>query len=322
MTKALLLALGLREVRQIVGGHQSLGVYAARLDEQPEDRSDVAAGGRRVVVKLVDARHVDLDVLTTRARMLSQLGANDGAVCRPVALSGRLVNEVRLAGGAGTAGAAYAVAYELAEGDPPSVTDPGHAALLGRALADLHASLRPLPRFDLPPLAAFPPRPALAGVAAELGAPLDRLPHPAGPDGDLGTTQLLHGDFSRKNVRIDGPDLSRPVRIFDFDDCGYGPVELDIALALYMVLFGTVTGSTPATYTTFRAGFLGGYRARAAVDISDATIDGLITYRVLALASWLRHPGTAPAGVRTASPEWRGTLGRFVEDHVDRTFRQ
>ena len=307
-------AFGLREVRPVPGGHQSLGVYTARLDGEPTPEGSTGSG-RPVVVKLVDARHVDLGGLTTRVRMLTQLGASDEAVCRPVALAGRLVNEVQLDGGAGPA---YAVAYELAEGDPPDIAKPGHAAVMGRALADLHASLRALPRFDLPPLAAFPPLPALAGVAAELGVALDRLPHPS-PDGDRGPTQLLHGDFSGQNVRIDG---SGRLRIFDFDDCGCGPVELDVALALYMVLFGAMTESTPTTYTTFRTGFVGAYRARATVDLSDATVDGLITYRVLTLASWLRHPEAAPAGIRTASADWRRTLRRFVEDYVDLTSRR
>ena len=155
----------------------------------------------------------------------------------------------------------------------------------------------------------------MAVVAAELGVELDRLPS----HGDRGPTQLLHGDFSGQNVRIDG---SGRLRIFDFDDCGCGPVELDVALALYMVLFGAMTESTPATYTTFRTGFVGAYRARATVDLSDATVDGLITYRVLTLASWLRHPEAAPAGIRTASADWRRTLRRFVEDYVDLTSRR
>lgn len=310
MTFSAAATLGLHEVRLVPGGHQSLGVYAARYEGIP--------GSRQVVVKLVDARHVDLEVLTTRVGMSAQLGAIDGAVCRPVDLAGRLVNQVQLDDGAGLA---YAVAYELAEGDPPDIARPDHATVMGRTLAGMHASMRALPRFDLPRLAAFPPRSGLAGVAAELGVALDCLPDVA-EGGDLGPGQLLHGDFNGTNVRIDGPTGRHSVRVFDFDDCGYGPVELDVALALYMVLFGTTTGSTPVAYTTFRTGFLGAYRARAAVDLPDATLDGLITLRVLALASWLQHPETAPAGIRTASADWRRSLRRFVDDYLDLTCRQ
>jgi Ser/Thr protein kinase RdoA (MazF antagonist) len=294
-------ALGLRDVREIAGGHQSVGVYAARCE------------GRQIVLKLVDAQHADLQTLKTRLHLLCELGAAHDAVCRPVALAGRLVNELRLDG----AGLTYAVAYDLADGDAPEITDPEHAARMGRALAELHASMSELPRFDLPPLASFPPGSELVDVAAELGVPLERLPDPSSCAGSGARHQLLHGDFSWKNVRFDGS----AVRVFDFDDCGYGPVELDVALSLYMVLFGAMTGPDPVDYTTFRNRFLSGYQDGSGAEISEATLDGLITYRVLVLASWLARPASGLVGVRAASDEWRATLRQFIEDYVEAVVR-
>jgi len=49
------------------------------------------------------------------------------------------------------------------------------------------------------------------------------------------------------------------VRVFDFDDCGYGPTSFDIANALYMVLFDVSTAGYSGRYEAFAASFLAGY---------------------------------------------------------------
>ncbi len=293
---ALALALGLDSVEDVRGGYQSRGVYAARRDDQP------------VILKLVDARVVDRRALETRLDMLVQLGATNETVCRPVALAGRLLNEYPV----GRRSTVYAVAYELADGDPPVTTDPKQARLMGGVLAALHGSMVRLPGFELPKLAAFPPRLTLTGVARDIGVPLRSLRDPT-----HGPVQLLHGDFSGENMRLANGGAAR---VFDFDDCGYGSVEHDVAHTLYMALFDAMTGGEPERYTTFREHFVGGYRSQSGVDLSEGTLDALVTYRVVALASWLARPDTAPIGIRTSPDHWRARLDQFIAHYVERAF--
>ena len=283
-----LASLGLRDLRRIVGGWQSLAVYDARVD------------GQHVAVKVFDPELVDRGVLGVRLEALSLLAATTDLVCAPVPAGGHLVNEIAVEG----AGSVYAVAYEFAEGDAPDIANPEHVARMGRALADLHSSMAALPPLDLPPLRAFPAPSDLAEVADRLGLPTAWLSR-ASSDGPR---QLLHGDFSSKNVRV----ARRRWQVFDLDDCGYGPIELDLANSLYFVLFDALTGSDPETYRHFRHNFLGGYQDQAQVAPPDDVLDDLITRRVLALASWLADPATAPPGILTASAEWHTTLQGFV----------
>lgn len=284
-------SLGLGELQRIVGGRQSLAVYRARVD------------GRLVAVKVCDSELVDRGMLDVRLEALSRLRRTDDVVCAPVPVDGRLVNGVRAA----PTRLAYAVAYEFAEGDAPDIDLPGHAVQMGRVLADVHGAMAALGPVDLPALAAFPPLADLRRVTEDLGVPRERLA--ASP---VGPRQLLHGDFSSKNVRIAGARW----RVFDLDDCGYGPIELDLANSVYFVLFDALTGSGRDRYRSFRDNFLAGYRDRTGVVPSDTVLDSLITRRVLVLASWLADPDTAPPGVRTASDEWRSVLEGFVEDYV------
>lgn len=285
-------SLGLRDLRRIVGGWQCLAVYGARVD------------GQHVVVKLLDARLADLEALRVRLSVLSRLGATSDMVCGPVPVRGRLVNEIT----AGQADPVYAVAYQFAEGDAPDVDQPQDVEQMGRVLAELHISMAALPPFDLSALAAFPAASELGKVANDLGVPTAWLAE-APPDGPR---QILHGDFSSKNVRV----ACGSWRVFDFDDCGYGPIELDLANSLYFVLFDALTGPDPTSYRHFRQSLLRGYRDRSGVAPADALLDTLITRRVLALASWLADPDTAPPGVRTASDEWRTALEGFVRRYL------
>lgn len=288
-------SVGLRNLRRIVGGWQSLAVYGARVD------------ARHVAVKVLDPSLADRDALDVRLNALSRLGTASDMVCTPVPIGGRLVNEIT----ADLADPVYAVAYQFAEGDAPDINQPEDAVQMGRVLAELHAAMAALPAYDLPALAAFPPPSELGRVANNLGVPTDWLSE-ATPRRDDSPRQVLHGDFSSKNVRITGASW----RIFDFDDCGYGPVELDLANSLYFVLFDAMTSQDQDRYRRFRDNFLGGYRDRSAVAPADAVLDTLITRRVLALASWLADPDTAPPGVRTASHEWHMTLGAFVQRYL------
>lgn len=322
-------ALGLRHLRRIVDGWQSLAVYEAVVD------------GRPVAVKVVDLDLVDRAALEIRLLALTRLSADTEWVCGPVPVAGRLLNDLAVDARGGITGAAgdrivrtdpadldgpatladspdppdgrrlVVVAYDFAEGEAPDNNRPEVAEGMGRALADLHAVMAELPPYALPGLAAFPPVSKLEKVAADLRVPVDRLIEslPADP---AGTGQLLHGDFSSKNIRLSDTGW----RIFDFDDCGYGPVELDLANSVYFVLFDATLRQDLDRYHRFRETFLDGYRQRSGRDLAGDRFDALLTRRVLTLASWLAEPSGAPSGIRTASAEWLATLRHFVRNFL------
>lgn len=267
--------LGLRDLVELSGGHQSR-VFRADSDRGP------------VIVKLVEALGVDRSTLAERLTMVTTLGRRTEAVCAPVAIHGEVLHHLDTDGGVRW----YAVCYQFAAGERPDPDDPGDAALMGRALADLHRHLAALPPFRLPVVTAF--RRAAEGS----------------PRRGVGPRQLLHGDFTSANIRV---TAGRP-RVVDFDDCGYGPVEFDLAQALYVELFDSVTRPAPGRYEAFRTAFLAGYGGRAGVG-SEAVLDLLITERVHTLGRWLDDPAQAPPGIRNSSAAWLATLRRFVGGH-------
>lgn len=301
---AALAELGLRHLEPIIGGWQSVAVHRADLDGQP------------VVVKLLDPGAVEREAIATRLDALARLAATSDLVCAAVPVAGRLLNEIAVA----PHGKLHAVAYQFAPGQPPEITRPDDAAQMGRVLAELHAAMADVPGHALFPLAAFPPLAALEQVAIDLDVSTAWLAE-ATPDG---RDQLLHGDFSAANVRVDvsAPSATAEVgrgrwRVFDMDDCGRGPVELDIAHSLYFVLFDALTEpGHDHVYRQFRPSFVGGYQDRSGFVPADAVLDRLIARRVLTLASWIAAPGTAPVGIRTASAGWHRRLRAFVDRYL------
>ena len=269
--------LGLSDLHELDGGHQS-SVYQANSNGEP------------VVLKLVEALGVDRDALQTRLTMLSALSRRTEAVCAPVAIHDDVVHVLERDNGA----RCYAVCYQFAVGEQPDVTHPGDAAMMGRELADLHRHLAALRPFDLPVITGF------------------RRQADGTPIRGCGPQQLLHGDFSSANIRV----TAGRSRIFDFDDSGYGPIEFDLAQALYVVLFDAVTQKEPSQYEFFKANFLAGYGERGGTEQSDTALNSLITQRVLALGSWLADLSQAPPGVRNSSADWLKTLRGFVHDYV------
>lgn len=272
-------ALGLTDLHELSGGHQSR-VYLAN-----------SSGGERVVLKLVEQAGLPRAVLDRRVAMLSALGGRTDVACAPVRVRGQLIHELAHE----QVGPRYAICYQLVPGRRPDVGDAGDAATMGRTLADLHAHLAELPAFDLPAMTGFGDR-----VATSLA-------------GALGLPQLLHGDFNSANVRVDG-NHDR-VRVFDFDDAGYGPVQFDLAHALYVVLFDAVTSGDPDRYDVFRTSFLPAYCATARADYSEAELNPLIDHRVAVLDYWLADPSQAPPGIRNSSSAWLDTLRGFVSDY-------
>ncbi len=159
---------------------------------------------------------------------------------------------------------------------------------MGRTLARLHRSLALMPPIDVGHVAAL-----------EVGTPLVAGSAP----------QLLHGDFSSSNLRHHDGKLS----VFDFDDCGYGPIEFDVANTLYMELFDAVMTNRIDRYRTFRTWFVDAYVSESGIDIHDDTLDAMIAVRRDALGYWIEHLDQAPIGIRTSSPEWLEQLRGFVD---------
>lgn len=238
-----------------------------------------------LAVKLTDARMADLAVLEMRSEAVELLAGGHRDVVAPLRIDGSLVQPV---------GDWLMTATPFVEGHRISAADPADAEFLGAALARLHAALGGLPPFDLPPIAA-------------LGR--------TGRTHERSGRQLLHGDFSTKNVIATAGGL----RVFDFDDCGYGPVEYDVANSLYMELFDATVTNRPERYETFRLAFVAGYRRSASGGVTDDDVDELIDVRVDALAGWLDDLSSAPTGIRTSSPEWLRTLAEFVRTHRSTT---
>lgn len=266
--------LGLTDARELFGGHQSTVLR-------------VEFAGSPVVLKLIDAVGVEPQLLDTRVAMVLRLAALSDAVCAPVAIRDRFVHEFNFADSPGC----YGICYEFADGVSPDVGDPDDAALMGRELGRLHRYMAQLPAVDLPVMTGF------ADTSAE-------------EHRQCGPPQLLHGDFNSANVRL---TPGRP-RIFDFDDSGYGPVEFDLAQALYVELFDA-GGRRNGRYASFRRNFLNAYTESSRAEWSADSLDTLITKRVRALEGWLDDLSHAPAGIRNSSAEWHKRLRAFVNDY-------
>ena len=81
----------------------------------------------------------------------------------------------------------------------------------------------------------------------------------------LDRPKLLHGDFSDQNLIRSSDGL----RIVDFDECGLGPIEYDLANSLYMVSFDADRTGRPERLERFRHPFLEGYAATAGRPVSE-----------------------------------------------------
>jgi Ser/Thr protein kinase RdoA (MazF antagonist) len=273
LTSALVVLLAATEIEELRVGHQSRVFRAVRPN------------GDIVVAKVLDAAMVDRHDLDARLEVVSALADLDPRVCRPLPIGQRLVTEVALAESKNS----YVVCFEFADGTAIDPSEPAEAELMGRTLSGLHTSMSQLPPTGLPLVAALQ-----AALPDQVAA--------------AGQHQLLHGDFNAGNLR----KVNGVVKIFDLDDCGYGPPAFDVANALYMVLFDAVVHAAPENYRTFRKSFVSGYVDTSHSSLDDDVLDHLIDLRVDALRGWLDDLDTAPIGIRTASDDWRATLRRFV----------
>jgi len=236
---------------------------------------------QRMAVKLTDSRLADAGVLKTRMNAVETLADELPDVVAPMRIGGELLQPI---------GEWVMTATPLITGDRPDASDSDDVQLMGSTLARLHQALARLAYYDIPNVAAL--------ASDRLGS-------------DRPEWQLLHGDFSDANLIATAAGL----RIFDFDDCGYGPVEYDLANSLYMVLFGSDVNGHAARYDTFRPAFLDGYSLGSGQLVDSEAVDEMITKRIQALGRWLNDLSNAPIGIRTASPEWHETLRSFVARH-------
>jgi Ser/Thr protein kinase RdoA (MazF antagonist) len=268
------------------------GATIHEVSEGRQSRVFVAsrsAVDRPVIVKVLDASLVDRGELETRVAAVAELSDLNSSVCRPLPIDGRLVNKLDVDGGY----VGLVTCYEYAVGTALVADRSNDALVMGKSLALLHVSMRRLQPKSLPLVAA------LRTVRFDTGGPM----------------QLLHGDFNASNLRrADGV-----LRIFDFDDCGYGPPHFDVANALYMVLFDDMTGDSTSNYRTFTEAFLTGYSEASGRPIEPDEVQRFIDLRVAALESWLDNPVTAPTGIRTAPAKWHTALRSFIESYRSRS---
>jgi Ser/Thr protein kinase RdoA (MazF antagonist) len=240
-----------------------------------------AAGS--LAVKLTPAHLVNRRALEQKAALVDDLARLDASVVAPVPVCGSLVYPF---------GEWLATATDLIDGDRLEESNAAHSELLGASLAGLHRSMREVPAVDIPRVAALRSDAGHWGLSAE-------------------SDQLLHGDFNTSNLIL----TSAGIRIFDFDDCGYGPIEFDVANSIYMAGFDSwAKEGSMATFRAFRSAFVAGYSRSSDRTLEDASIDSLIDTRVMALRRWAANPAAAPIGIRNSPVEWIETLERFVRE--------
>lgn len=276
LAECLVATLVVEGAEELAGGHQSRVFRVVGGTVPP------------TVAKVLNASMVNRDELDLRLDVTAALADLDPRVCRPVLLGDQRVINLTTADGQ----MHLVVCFEFALGAEP---DPGSAAdaeEMGAALSQLHLSMSRL---------AATPLPVVNALRAGTGD--DAIPS--------GTHQLLHGDFNASNLRhADGV-----LRMFDFDDCGYGPPEFDVANALYMVLFDATTHGTVDAYKSFRRSFVDGYVGDSGPFLQPESLDRFIDLRVHALAAWLEDLDNAPIGIRTASSAWNAILRSFVSGY-------
>lgn len=271
----------LADLREASVVEELTGGYQARVF-QVIDR-----GGNRTIAKVQDASLVERTDIEIRVEVVAALADLDPHVCRPLEIGSHLVADVAI----DDDHAGLVTCYEYADGTAPDLADPSDVAQMGQALAELHISMSRLLPTPLPPVAPL----RAAGRSSRK------------PD------QLLHGDFNSGNLR----QLDGAIKIFDFDDCGYGPPSFDVANTLYMVLFDTHVNRNPEAYPPFKEAFVGGYCETAGHDLDDIELNEFVDVRITVLEHWLDDLPSAPIGIQTATPTWHAFLRSFIDTRRD-----
>lgn len=239
-----------------------------------------------VAVKLTPASLADRVLLERRAALVDHLAGRGACVAKPIRVCAELVHPL---------GGWLVTATRFVDGPHPNHFEASGAERMGSSLADLHHVMADVPTVELPRVSALQTDASGRWESGE-------------------SDQLLHGDFAASNL----VDANDGIHFLDFDDCGYGPPEFDVANSLFMVLFDAWVEDRLADYQQFKAGFVGGYEASAHRTVECASIESLMDIRVMALQRWATDPSGAPIGIRNSPPEWIATLNRFVKQWSDR----
>ena len=273
--KRLFARLGLAVRCQLHGGFQS------RVFEVGEVADRLRGCGPSLALKLIPVDESNRAHALERVRVRDQASRRDDRVVPIVPIGSNKVNRID---------DCLAIASPMIQGRALDVTSRADVERMGRALSRLHESLR-ICRAELPPVA---PLQVIEGLDA------------------LNTNhQLLHGDFGVPNLRL---DTDGRLWVFDFDDCGYGPVEFELGNTLFMTLFDTSRSLNQPSdkYRDFRRWFLGAYRASAEHPVSELLVDLALQARSDALRYWLSHLDEAPPGIRNAPKDWHRHLRSFA----------
>ena len=124
---------------------------------------------------------------------------------------------------------------------------------------------------------------------------------------------LLHGDYGSHNLRMSAGE----VRVFDFDECGVGPAEYDVANSLYLALFDlTVERGAGELFSAFRRDFLSSYDTVAATPLDRSAVDDLVILRAMMLSRWLAEPSIAPRGVAVVDVVWKTCFAEFITNFL------
>ncbi len=267
--------------------------------------------GEKSIIKVTDSRHRTRHMLETQLSMLSAVSRYNSDVCAPKPVFDKAyIAELELEGIP-----FYVTVYPYAPGESADIRLDRHGYLMGQTLAKLHGSMRLLPTYAFGEIntgislikVKNASQTTTPGVSDKIFEGLERW--------DRSAPQLLHGDFSSSNIRIE----NSAVTIFDFDNCVYGNAAYELANSLYMVLFDGVEHRRGdlSRYRKFRRTFLAGYASSSGEPIQVHLINLFVSYRVLLLSSWLQDPDDAPLFIRQAPSSWLVTLQKFVNTYFE-----
>ena len=260
------------------------------------------------MIKVVSADAVDAAALRGRLAAVRRLAGIAPAVCAPLDLDGAIISSLPGVDGH----LDHVMLFAFADGRAPSPLLPADTEAIGATLALIHDAGRSIAHDDVPRFAVIDVEAAALAPPSATDALLRVLERVRRFDGSAPAT-LLHGDYGSHNLRMSAGE----VRVFDFDECGVGPAEYDVANSLYLALFDlTVERGAGELFSAFRRDFLSSYDTVAATPLDRSAVDDLVILRAMMLSRWLAEPSIAPRGVAAADAAWKTRLAEFVTDFL------
>ena len=223
-------------VARLVLQHYGLGdsVHCALFARAMNDIYLICVGERRFALRVSRSDGNSKRAIEAELRALKHLGNRGAPVALPVSrIDGTCITEIQA-----PEGCRCVVLFNWVDGRTPKLSDPRHALLYGRHLAQLHSASDEMPlerartSMDLKYLLHHPVRnirPKLEqwpDLAQRLDCLVERLVARLSHDDALSLdTGFCHGDIHSGNARIDGDRVIS----FDFDTCGAGWRIYDLA---------------------------------------------------------------------------------------------